>query len=238
MANSVTVSYGRKRTDKLGDGSFDAVELGGILTVETDENPLEIYNAIFKALSKEIDGDFSSIPKNDLAVIKAIPQQRAPEPENGPTAEPQRMDEPVKREPLGWLKDTVDKNTAQIQDRIQAMPGEHISGGGGTIDEYGTPPTSSIRPNEAVMFSGVRVFEAKIATASNGNEYGTLRVGKRGRDGIPGQYTTARSFEPGIVDAIKRIREGDMVDVYGYFKPWKQNPDKFDLELQKVERSE
>lgn len=242
MPTSVTVSYGRKRTDKLGDGSFDAVELGGILTTELPDSvdPLATYKAIFESLKDKVDGEFEAIPKNPLAVLKAIPAEA---PRQITTNNQVAMDAPPAKpsEPLGWLKDTVDRNTAAIQERITALPGESLSGTGSSgesVDDYGTPDVSSITPNQAVMFQGCRVFEVKIAKAVNGNEYCAIRIGKRGVDGIPGQYTTARSFEPNIVEAAKRIREGDMIDVYGYFKPWRDNAEKFDLELQKVEQSE
>lgn len=238
MTNSITVHYGRKRTDKLQDGSFDAFEVGGDLTAEVDDsvNPIETWGQVFAGFKGEIDKAYSAhftlqqerVTSN---VIQSVP---------APAPEPQRMDAPVPRPsgPLSWVKDTVDRETSVIQQKIQALPGEHISGGGGVGDEHGTPLVSAIQPNVAVMYTGARVFEATVKQASNGNDYGTLRVGKRGPDGIPGQYATARSFDPAIVKQIDRTREGDMVDVYGYWKPWKNNPDKFDLELQKLEISE
>jgi hypothetical protein len=238
MPSSVVVNYGRKRTDKLGDGSFDAVELGGIFTVEIDENmdPSTAYETLFKDLKSRVDTDFEALPRNENAV---------------PVSRPIRQEEemPVPASPTAklesWVQSSVDKETAVIKDRVQApeqMPGEHLSGSGSSgeaHDEYGTPPLSDLKrladAKQAVKYEGVKIFEHVIKPASNGNLFVKLRVGRRGPDGIPGQYANASSFTESVIDQARAVREGDLVNVYGYFKPWKNDPEKFNLELQKVE---
>ncbi len=222
MPSSVVVNYGRKRTDKLGDGSFDGIELGGIFTVEIDEemDPTVAYESLFGDLKKQVDKDFEALVKQP-EVVRAVPAEK-------PKLE-------------SWVQSQVDSETAKIKDRVQALPGEHLSGSGtpedSEDDQFGTPPASAAVMGQAVMFEGCKVFNVKIERASNGNEYCALRVGKRGPDGIPGQYTTARSFDGPVIAIAKTIREGDFVDVYGYFKPWKNSTDgRFDLELQKIEK--
>ena len=236
---TITVRYGRKQTDKLRDGSFDTIELGGEIAFEVDEerDPFEFWEKAYSRLAEQVEGALAQYEPRQTGSHEARPQLDAPEQQPA-----QSSGGP------GWVEREVKKNTETIRDGIARqtqLPGEKISGGGQTIDEYGTPSTSVIVPNEAVMFSKCRVFEVEAKKASNGNPFVSVRIGKRGEDGIPGQYTTARSFESDVIKQVAyfdpedgwqyKIRNGDYVDVWGYFKPWKGNPEKFDLELQKVQ---
>jgi hypothetical protein len=248
---TVTVRYGRKQTDKLGDGSFDSIELGGDVTLEVaeDENPFALYEAGYKKLAEAIEEKLAQYSPREIQAPVRTPSPYGADEVRKPAEE---APEP-KHSTRGWIEDQVKTNTAAIQEKMQPLPGENIQPKSGTtqsnaIDEYGTPSTAVITANEAVMFQKCRVFEVEADYASNKNPFIKVRIGKRGEDGIPGQYTTARSFEADVIkqvavkgedgEWVKKIRDGDFVDVWGYFKPWKNNPEKFDLELQKIQLHE
>lgn len=249
MGNTtITVHYGRKQTDKLGDGSFDSIELGGDLALEVDDNedPFALYNAAYAKLAEAIEEKLVEYQPRVIQRPEFVSKSAPVPQESEQEAKPQASGR-------GWVDQEIRKNTAAIHERIGALPGEKIQekqpGAVNTIDEYGTPSTEIIVPNEAVAFQRCRVFEVKADKASNGNPYVSIRIGKRGEDGIPGQYTTARSFDNSVIKSVAffdaeertwnyKIRDGDFVDVWGYFKPWKQNPEKFDLELQKIQLHE
>lgn len=252
MGNStITVRYGRKQTDKLGDGSFDSIELGGdlVLDVQDDENPFSLYDVAYKKLAESIEAKLAEYQPREVQVKHTPSPYGADE-----VRKPQAEEAPKAAAGRGWVEDQVKANTDAIRERVQALPGEKIQPKSGTttgtaIDEYGTPSPSVIVPNEAVMFQKCRVFEVKADKASNGNPFVSVRIGKRGEDGIPGQYTTARSFDNGVIKNVAffdaedstwnyKIRDGDFVDVWGYFKPWKTDNTKFDLELQKIQLHE
>ena len=254
MGNTISVRYGRKQTDKLGDGSFDSIELGGdlVLDVEENENPFDLYNAAYAKLAETIEQKLAEYQPREIKPTHTpspygADEQRKPAPEEAPQEE-------APKGGRGWIEDQIKTNTDAIRSGMNALPGENIRPKSGTtagnaIDEYGTPSTSVIVPNEAVMFQKCRVFEVKADTASNGNPFIKLRIGKRGEDGIPGQYTTARSFDASVIKQVAffdsdeqawnyKFRDGDFVDVWGFFKPWRDNDSKFDLELQKIQLHE
>lgn len=248
MVNSVVVNYGRKRTDKLPDGAFDSLEVGGILTIEIDSNtdPADVWEVGFGELKERVDR-WAREERPAQPPLQAIPAQASPvqgqiSTGNVAQSDPQVQSTPPAPTQGGWVQQAIQQNTQAIQERMGTPEGASdrppVLDTQRPVDEYNTPSTSVIKANEAVMYAGCRVFDSQVKPASNGNLFCSLRLGKRGPDGIPGQYATARSFEPGIVEAAKAIREGDFVDVYGFWKPWKNNPDKFDLELQKIERSQ
>ena len=256
MGNTITVHYGRKQTDKLGDGSFDSIELGGDfeITVRDEEDPFALYNAAYKRLADTIEEKLAEYQPREIKPTHTPSPYSADENRKPAPAPVQESPPAPPASGRGWVEDQVKTNTASIQERMQTtLPGENIQpkaeGSGAAMDEYGTPSTSVIVPNEAVMFQKCRVFDVKADKASNGNPYVSLRIGKRGEDGIPGQYTTARSFEAPVIKNVAffdsdegqwnlKIRDGDFVDVWGYFKPWKADSTKFDLELQKIQLHE
>lgn len=262
MVTKITASYQRRQTDKLRDGSFDGVEVGAELEFELDDdtkNPFEVWSAANARLAEAVESKIGEWSPREIVEAQAQrvaardpgPYDAEPTvhgPENAPAA-------PAPKQ--GWMEQEIHAQTKNIQDRMSTMPGENISGGGTAIDEFNTPSTKTIKEGEAVMYRHCRVFEVEAKKASNGNPFVSLRIGKRGEEGIPGQYTTARSFEAPVIKQVAvwdaeatdedgnvvggyayKIRDGDYVDVWGYFKPWKQNKDKFDLELQKVQLSE
>jgi hypothetical protein len=250
---TIVVQYGRKQTDKLGDGSFDSIELGGTLTLEAtpEENPLALYNSAYAKLAEAVEEKLAEYQPREIKSTHTPSPYGADE-----TKKPQAEEPKPAASGRGWIDDTVKKETDTIRERVQALPGENIKPKGEVtaIDEYGTPSTETIVPDEAVHYQKTRVFEVEAAKASNGNPFLKIRIGKRGEDGIPGQYTTARSFDAAVIkqaaiydpdkdngeDKPKggyeyKIRNGDFVNVWGYFKPWKNDKSKFDLELQKIE---
>lgn len=262
MGNTtLTVRYGRKQTDKLGDGSFDSIELGGDLSLELneDEDPFKMYDVAYAKLAESIEAKLAEYQPREIKGTHTpspygADEQRKPAESREIGNEPiiERNDAPPAKSGRGWVEDQVSANTATIHEKINQLPGENIKpkgDGNNAIDEYGTPSTSVIVENEAVMFQKCRVFEVEADKASNGNPFIKVRIGKRGEDGIPGQYTTARSFEADVIKQVAffdpedkqwnyKFRDGDFVDVWGYFKPWKNNKDKFDLELQKIQLHE
>lgn len=86
----------------------------------------------------------------------------------------------------------------------------------------------------ARAFTACKVFGVDVATTRNGKEWAKVRIGNR--EQIPGQYVSAKSFEPPIVNKLKALKEGDFIDVDGYFEPWKIDPNKYDLVVQRVEK--
>lgn len=254
MGNTtIVVQYGRKQTDKLGDGSFDSIELGGSLTLEAgpEENPLTLYDQAYAKLAEAVETKLAEYQPREIKSTHTPSPYGADEVKKPAAAE----DKPA-AVARGWIDDAVKKETDNIRERVQALPGENIKpkGESSAIDEYGTPSTAIIEPNEAVHYGKCRVFEVEADKASNGNPFIKVRIGKRGEDGIPGQYTTARSFDEKVIKQVAiydpdkdngegeepggyeyKIRNGDFVNVWGYFKPWKNDKTKFDLELQKIE---
>lgn len=253
MGDSLTVKYSRRVATKDRSGDYDTVDIGGEYTfdVKEQEDPFELYQIAYNKLAEKIESDLL-----EYAGSRPEPKQEVANYSAGDAADGAVADEPAPAA-RGWVEQQIATNTKMIHDGINAraeakattLPGEKLSGGGGgTIDEYGTPSVDSIVENEAVMFQHCRVFEVNAAKASNGNPFVKVRIGKRGENGIPGQYTNARSFDAQVIKQVAyfdpedgwqyKIRDGDFVDVWGYFKPWKNNPEKFDLELQKIQVSE
>jgi hypothetical protein len=206
-----------------------------------------LYQIAYNKLAEKVETDLlefeGSRPVEEIGNQPSLVERSAPDTDSGPTIEEPK---PTGR---GWVEQAIATNTDAIRGKVQALPGEKISGGGKVIDEYGTPSTDTIVENEAVMYQHCRVFEVKADHASNGNPFIKVRIGKRGESGIPGQYANARSFDAGVIKQVAffdpeeqafqyKIRENDYVDVWGYWKSWKNNKDKFDLELQKIQVSE
>lgn len=254
MGDSLTVKYNRRVTSKDRSGDYDSVEIGGEYTFEVDakEDPFELYQVAYNKLAEKIEVNLSEFAASQDS-SGSYGGTGNPE-EDHAAADDEPVEKPTGR---GWVEQQVKQNTATIHNSMAqraatTLPGEKIApksgGGGSTIDEYGTPSKDAIVENEAVMYQKCRVFEVKADKASNGNPFVKIRIGKRGENGIPGQYTNARSFDAGVIKQVAffdpedgwqyKIREGDFVDVWGYFKPWKNNPENFDLELQRVQVSE
>ncbi len=250
-SSTVTIKYSRRQTDKLKSGDYDSIELGGELTLDVPEDgdPISVYGTGYNSLAEYIETQLAQYQPREVPATNGTSKvESSPE-------EPVRMDAPpakLEEKPTGkgWIEQQIADNTAAIQEGInnpqRSLPGEKLSGGGGdnTIDEYGTPSLATIVPDEKVMYQRCRVFESVIKPASNGNEFAKVRIGKRGEDGIPGQYANAQSFDAQVIkqvgatvdgDKIYKIREGDFVDVWGYWKPWKTDASKFSLELQKIQ---
>jgi hypothetical protein len=95
--------------------------------------------------------------------------------------------------------------------------------------------TGGIVAHEQVSFTNCRVINKEVKMTRTNKEFCSVFI--RNADQIPGQSTNAKSFEPQIVARLKALNEGDMIDVAGYFEPWKVNPNKFDLVVQSVDRS-
>jgi hypothetical protein len=252
---TITVRYGRKQTDKLGDGSFDSIELGTDLTLEVadDESPIELFNKAYSAIAEAVETKLADYMPREIKGTHT-PTPYAPDERKEAEAEPPKeLVGTSAKSGRGWIEDSIAKNTEEIRKGMDSLPGERIQtkqpGKANAIDEYGTPSTEIIVPNEAVMYQRARVFEVKADKASNGNLFVKVRIGKRGEDGIPGQYTTCRSYEADVIKQVAffdkdegqwnyKFRDGDFVDVWGYFKPWKGDDTKFDLELQKIQLHE
>lgn len=215
-SNSATVEYQRRVTRKDVDGNYDSVTIGGGLSrVYGDEldgaQLVAAWERLFQEFKQTVDAQID-------APIPTAPDRSVPA-------------EPLSPEPGGWISNTVNQNTKQIQERMQR---EEPS------DSEGTPPVSVLKAladnQQPVMYSKAKVFNIEKKQIGN-NPVVNVRMGKRGPDGIPGQYTTGESWDPEIMESISPVREGDLVNVWGYFKPWKSNPNKFNLVIQKIERT-
>lgn len=221
-SNSATVEYQRRVTRKDADGNYDSMTVGGGVTrtygAELDGTQLvAAWERLFDEFKKTVDAQIDGVPVVRSAV-----------------AETPR--EPLSPEPGGWIANTVNQNTNQIQERIES--GEST----GSDPATGTPPASLLsalaQNSQPVSYSGAKVFNVDSKQIGN-NSVINIRMGKRGPDGIPGQYTTGESWDDDIIQSVsdQKIREGDLVNVWGYFKAWKNNPSKFNLVIQRIERS-
>lgn len=216
--NSATVEYQRRVTRKDAEGNYDSMTVGGGVTRvygnELDGTQLiSAWDRLFQEFKNTVD-----------AHIDGVPVSRS---------QPSEIRDPLSPEPGGWISNTVNQNTSQIQDRIQSAESS------GADPSTGTPPVSMIAAlaenQQPVMYAGAKVFNVEKKRIS-GKEVVNIRMGKRGPEGIPGQYTTGESWDADIIEATDKIREGDLVNVWGYFKAWRNNPNKFNLVMQRIER--
>lgn len=127
----------------------------------------------------------------------------------------------------------VDEATPKSQVALQrpaTLPGESFA-------QRPAPSNSSGRivANDPVEFEGIEVERVEISMTRNNKEWAKVRITG---GGLPMKYMDAKSFEPQIVSRLKALRQGDTINVAGYFEPWKVNPDKFDLVVQRVDRVE
>ena len=217
-SNTATVRYYRRVTRKDVDGNYDSIDLGGEVTrdygtaVENGKQLVDAWEALFNEFKKTVDAQVES-----PAVVAEQPKQL----------------EPLSPEPGGWISNQITQNTEMIQ---KSTASERPR-----TDEQGTPSADLLpglaQENVAVQYASCKVFNVENRTLPSGSPLVNLRIGARGPNGIPGQYTTAESFEPSIIESVRdqKIREGDFVNVWGYFKPWKNNPERFNLVLQKIE---
>lgn len=217
--NSATVEYQRRVTRKDAEGNYDSMTVGGGVTrvygSELDGTQLvSAWNRLFEEFKNAVDAHIDGV-----SITKSQPAQ---------------IRDPLSPEPGGWISSTVNQNTQQIQERIQSAESS------GTDPSTGTPPVSMLTAlaenQQPVMYSGAKVFN-KEKKRINGQEVVNIRMGKRGPDGIPGQYTTGESWDADIIESTNEIREGDLVNVWGYFKAWRNNASKFNLVIQRIERS-
>lgn len=240
MGNSTLVNYTRKFTNKLGDGSFESVELGG--SVELELSPIADIDEATSGWDQLADKFIETVEAKVLASAEAL--MGRPRDETSQVEQtPQTKDAALTK----WVKKQVDTNTATIQkgitQRASQLPGERFQ----------KPPqrqrpevtTADITEGEAVAFDDVKVFhdnsQTKIGRTKAGKKFGMLRLGKR--DEIPGDYVTGKSFDPEVVPQIEAIigdeENGPVqnVDVYGYFEARNNDPDVFDLVIQGVQPS-
>lgn len=123
-----------------------------------------------------------------------------------------------------------------VVNNVATLPGESIAPKpAGSSWTTPPPPPVEIVANAPVAFTHCKVFNVDVKMGKNG-EWAKIRIGNR--DQIPNQYTTAKSFEPQIVARLKALNEGDYVDVAGYFTPWQIDASKFDLVVQRIDRSQ
>lgn len=114
---------------------------------------------------------------------------------------------------------------------VTTLPGEKIAPK--PQSSWSAPqPHQQVQANEPVAFSGCRVFKVETALTKTNKEYAKVRIGHQD---IPGQYITAKSFEPQVVNRLKGLRADDIVDIRGYFDPWRSDNTKFDLMVQSVD---
>lgn len=223
VTTKVRVEYGRKVTR-----DFDSTHLGAAVEVEIDENLSynEVYSSLYSSVRKQVD-----------ALLEG--------------------ESPTKTD---WASRAIAENTERMAPK--AMPGEKISGGynenvlntiarqtGGQVVPFNrfdsSATTADIEDGEKVEVTKAKVFAnkqtgrvAEITPTSRGGERVTIRIGNR--DQIPGQYITAKTFDQGIGDKMKGLRDGDFVHIKGYFDAWNGNENrevpKYDLVVQELER--
>ena len=115
--------------------------------------------------------------------------------------------------------------------RPATLPGESFA------QRPAPAPASSggrIVANEPVEYNGIEVERVETAMTRSNKEWAKVRI--KGSN-LPMKYMDAKSFEPQIVARLKALQAGDVINVGGYFEPWKVNPDKFDLVVQRVDRA-
>ena len=96
-----------------------------------------------------------------------------------------------------------------------------------------------IVPNAPVAVTHCRVFKVEQGKWSKSKvPFVKVRIGNEQQ--IPGQYVDAIAEDAAImakiIDGIQ-LREGDYVDVKGYYQPWRTNAEKFDLKVQAIDRT-
>ena len=231
MGNTVRLSYSRKFTNKLGDGSFEGFELGADAELELGEvESIDEVNAAYDQLYAQFVSNVESKVLETQGNLVPAPSS-APAEQEAPAGSSKRLE--------SWVKKSVATETDKI--RPKALPGERFK----------TPPTatgeahvqsSDIVEGEAVSFENVKVFfdnkQTKIGTTQRGKKFGMLRLGGKGF--IPGDYVTGKSFEPEIVEDIETVIDEkiDRLDVFGYWEPRNNDPEIFDLVLQGLKPAE
>lgn len=127
----------------------------------------------------------------------------------------------------------VSNATPTAVNNMTQLPGEKIA------PKAASNGIAGIVENEDRSFTGCKVFNVEVRKARTGNTWVRVRIGNR--DQIPGQYVTAKSFEPLIVQKLKALEEGDFINVEGFFQGWQGNEDrdepKFDFVVQRVEKN-
>lgn len=95
-----------------------------------------------------------------------------------------------------------------------------------------------------VEYTGCRVMFSPRHLEQQGNRREQVRMRIGGGDQIPGQYVDAKGTEPDIIQLmLKSFRQGDFVNVRGYFEQWtKKGNDgttqpQFDLIVETIERA-
>lgn len=109
------------------------------------------------------------------------------------------------------------------------LPGERISPKAPTERSDDGP-----EPNKRVEFTNSKVFKIEELTYGGGKKWAKVRIGMG--DGHSGEFTTAKSFEPPMVNKLLALREGDIINIKGYWTPWKNDDTKFDVVAQAVEQ--
>lgn len=233
MGNSVSVTYTRRYTDKGVDGSFETIELGGTSSVDLPEDvgPEDVsaaWDTLYDEFVQKVEGRALETSEAVFGKRQLVELQSETQ-----AAEPETQDERLSK----WVSKSVKEETDKIRNKVATIPGEKFAKPPQQTNSD-TIPLETIVEGEAVSFKGVRVFydnsQTKVDKTRAGKKYGMLRIGQRGE--IPGDYVTAKSFEPDIVADIESLLGAkprpQTVDVYGYFEPRSNNPEVFDLVIQ------
>lgn len=226
MASTVRVTYNRKFTNKLSDGSFESFELGGDAEIEGEFSELEDITGAYDQLYAEF---VTNVEAKVLQLSHDLTE---------------KAKAPVKEEPkqdklTSWVNKTVKEETDAIRSRV--LPGEKFTKPPAFGKQQREPEVSvdQIVEGEAVAYENLKVFldnkQTKIGKTQRGKKFGMLRLGGRGQ--IPGDYATAKSFDPDVVEAIEAVidQEIDNVDVYGYWEPRNNDPEVFDIVVQGIQ---
>jgi hypothetical protein len=129
------------------------------------------------------------------------------------------------------LPEAVVEKEERVQTQQRTLPGESISPKAPSEQVEGDnfPPA----PNKRAEFTGCKVFKIEEATTRTNKKWAKIRIGLG--DGYSGEFTTAKSFEPPMVSKLLGLREGDIINIKGYWTPWQTDETKFDLVAQSLD---
>jgi hypothetical protein len=243
MANTVRVTYTRKLTNKLSDGSFESFELGGDAELELgDVDSVDKVNEAYDRLYADF---VSNIETKVLQIGESLTPApvEAPKMPAGSWGKPQEEDaQDGDDSRSSWVDRSIKQETERIQEGMtkHTLPGERFARPPATVPDE--PVDLGIKEGEAATFMNVKTFldnkGTKVDKMAKGGKYAMIRVGERGV--VPGDYITVKSFDQAIVPDMEAIIDNRVqkIDVYGHYKSRSNDPDTFDLIVEGIRPAE
>lgn len=250
---SIRVGYSRKvspgRYESVGiEGSLEFKPVTDNIQEEFEGNLLVLKLIVDGALAKETPltgGSLDSDPEPDLGEdpdwVKENKAKAAAE------ASGQVEDDGLPE--MEGTETTTTKKAPPPPPRANSVQAES--------EEKPKPKKEVSVEGDNVYLEKAKVFRSEMKRAKTNSVYAELRIGHEDLVAhINDQYVTVRVFDPERRDAVgtlkkmkdedtgeitdvsqMNIKEGDFVNVWGTFNPWKTDPSKFDIIAEAVEKT-